>query len=281
MKKSPQTRSANDTITPPANFCLLRNPLIESHLPRQVTPLSPPIVRFGPARTDNQSAGKLRLGFQPHAAAHARGSDNRPRSSTIEYTDERHRHRFPGQSHPTSPWPSSVTQPSRTLPGSSEKATRDPDTTGQNRTTPERSPSCDLPRKQRVGGKSTALELPRKILQNPDKRLQTDSLVEASGPPTPARFFAKAPAASHPQGSAGSQFCRVIAKLRREHEATHDRLESKLHTLQERRIAREDRQRGGPRLDGQPAGRAERQQGGADDAGRGVAGGVGVSRLVN
>jgi hypothetical protein len=45
-----------------------------------------------------------------------------------------------------------------------------------------------------------------------------------------------------------TRFHERIAKLRREHEAMHDRLESKLHTLQERRIAREDRHRGGPAL---------------------------------
>jgi hypothetical protein len=42
-----------------------------------------------------------------------------------------------------------------------------------------------------------------------------------------------------------TRFHDRIAKLRREHEAMHDRLESKLHTLQERRLAREDRHRGG------------------------------------
>jgi hypothetical protein len=47
-----------------------------------------------------------------------------------------------------------------------------------------------------------------------------------------------------------TRFHERIAKLRREHEAMHDRLESKLHTMQERRIAREDRHRGGPALEG-------------------------------
>jgi hypothetical protein len=51
-----------------------------------------------------------------------------------------------------------------------------------------------------------------------------------------------------------TRFHDRIAKLRREHEAMHDRLESKLHTLQERRIAREDRHRGGPALHGHPQG---------------------------
>jgi hypothetical protein len=51
-----------------------------------------------------------------------------------------------------------------------------------------------------------------------------------------------------------TRFHERIAKLRREHEAMHDRLESKLHTLQERRIAREDRHRGGPALNVHPQG---------------------------
>jgi hypothetical protein len=49
-----------------------------------------------------------------------------------------------------------------------------------------------------------------------------------------------------------TRFFERTAKLRREHEAMYDRLESKLLTLQARRLAREDRQRGGARL-GLPA----------------------------
>jgi hypothetical protein len=60
--KTPNTGTA---ITPLIDFSFLRNPLIENHLRHPAAPIPPPAVRFGPTKTDNQSAGKLRLGFHP------------------------------------------------------------------------------------------------------------------------------------------------------------------------------------------------------------------------
>jgi hypothetical protein len=56
-------------ITLLADFSCLRNPLLKNHLRHPAAPIPPPMVRFLPASTDNQSAGKLRLGFRPYTAA--------------------------------------------------------------------------------------------------------------------------------------------------------------------------------------------------------------------
>ena len=77
-KSRPKTRRTGAAVTPRKDFSFLRNSLLKNHLPHPAAPNPPPAVRFGPSQTDNQSAGKLRPGFQPRAAVHAPGTDNRP-----------------------------------------------------------------------------------------------------------------------------------------------------------------------------------------------------------
>jgi hypothetical protein len=65
------TQGHTGAITTPANFPGRRNPLMTARLHHPSTATPHQAVRFGQAETDNQSAGKLRLGFQPCAAAQA------------------------------------------------------------------------------------------------------------------------------------------------------------------------------------------------------------------
>jgi hypothetical protein len=60
-----QTSNTGAAITPLSDFSFLRNPFIKNHLPHPSAQSPPPAVRFEQAKTDNQSAGKLRLGFHP------------------------------------------------------------------------------------------------------------------------------------------------------------------------------------------------------------------------
>jgi hypothetical protein len=46
---------------------------IQNHLPHPANRIPLRVVRFGLNKADNQSAGKLRLGFQPRAAAQTSG----------------------------------------------------------------------------------------------------------------------------------------------------------------------------------------------------------------
>jgi hypothetical protein len=200
----PQTRSADDAITPLANFYLFRKPLIEHHLPRPTTPIPPPIVRFGPTKTDNQSAGKLRLGFRPYAAplrpcAVALTARHTPAASVFDNRIQPRKSPapFPRVHSPPPLRPALTRRPPQTPPGRGKLRRRNPNTTGQNRTNTEPPPSLDLPQNQRVTRKSTPLESLRKFSRKPDKQTQTGSRAQASGNSAHARFSVPSPAAFH------------------------------------------------------------------------------------
>lgn len=54
-------------VTSLANFLLRRNQQFSNHFHSTTAPFPVIAVRFDPTETDNQSAGELRLGFQPFA----------------------------------------------------------------------------------------------------------------------------------------------------------------------------------------------------------------------
>jgi hypothetical protein len=71
-----------------------------------------------------------------------------PRSLTIESPGERHPAPFPERSDPPAARSAVARRPLMPPTSGCDKTTRDPDTTGQNRTTPKPSPPGDLPQKQ-------------------------------------------------------------------------------------------------------------------------------------
>jgi hypothetical protein len=129
-RESPlRTGNTGTAITPLADFSLPRMPLFKNHLRHPAAPIPPPAVRFGQAENDNQSAGKLRLGFhpstQPVVAPFAAAQAPRLRSSTTESTRERRPH-----DSPQDPATHAGSLPQAPKPDVRKKL-REPDKTGQ------------------------------------------------------------------------------------------------------------------------------------------------------